>query len=561
MRKVLAFVVASGLAAFVTMSLSAADATIKGVVTDAAGKPVRGATVTATSGIKNISRFTQADGRYQISVAPGNYDVSVQAYGFGVKATPVDAAKGQDTNFSLSPAPLPLQLTRLTGAELEGVIPDSPEKRLLIARCVECHSFPTVLHRRGHTAAQWKEFLPDMVKGATDEPFEHSSATTLNVISAALEKYFGPNSPQFGLEAKDWATKVQHVELADDALGATIVEYTISNVTSRPHSITVDAKANRAWFAMQSFFANKAASFDIATETLHEYPLLTPKARPHTGAVAKDGTFYVALAHGNDPAKLAWVDPRTGAVKQYNWPEKTKTPAHTLTLDQKGNVWFSGSPSGEIWMFDTTTKEFKTYKNPPPPAVPEGTWQDWVQKGGEPAEPPRATTYDTAVDNEGIIWFSEVSLGTLVRLDPATGQTMNFRPEGVVSIRGITVDPVDNLWFGDFHGHRLGKMNVKTKTVTMYKPPTPNATAYGITYNPVDGNIWYADMNGNNITRFNPKTEKFTEFRIPNRSDSTYSRFIGSDAKGRVWFTEYFGNRIGYVDPTGGEENRVSSAR
>ena len=172
-------------------------------------------------------------------------------------------------------------------------------------------------------------------------------------------------------------------------------------------------------------------------------------------------------------------------------------------------------------MFDTTTKEFKTYKNPPPPAVPPGTWQDWVEKGGEPAEPPRATTYDTTVDNEGIIWFSEVSLGTLVRLDPSTGQTMNFRPEGVVSIRGITVDPQDNLWFGDFHGHRLGKMNVKTRAVTMYKPPTPNATAYGLAYNPVDGNLWYADMNGNNITRFNPKTEKFTEFRIPTGGQPT----------------------------------------
>ena len=400
-----------------------------------------------------------------------------------------------------------------------------------------------------------------MTNGVTDEPFAESSPATLDAISAALEKYFGPDSPEFGPAAKDWPARVKHVDLSDDALGATVVEYTISKVTSRPHSIEIDAKNNQAWFAEQSFFANKAARFDIATETLHEYPLLTEKARPHTGAVAKDGTFYVALAHTNDPAKLAWVDPKTGTVKQYNWPEKTKVPGHTLTLDRVGNVWFSGSPSGEVWMFDTSTKEFKTYKNPPPQTVPKGTAQDWQEMGGEPPAPPRASTYDVTVDNEGMIWFSEVSIGTLVKLDPSTGKTKSFRPEGVVSIRGITVDPQDNLWFGDFHGHRFGKMNVKTEVVTMYKPPTPNATAYGITVNPVDGNIWYADMNGNNITRFNPKTEKFTEFRIPSRPDSTYARFIGADAKGRVWFTEYFGNKIGYVDPTGGEDNRLSSAR
>jgi virginiamycin B lyase len=74
---------------------------------------------------------------------------------------------------------------------------------------------------------------------------------------------------------------------------------------------------------------------------------------------------------------------------------------------------------------------------------------------------------------------------------------------------------------------------------------------YGVTYNKVDGNIWYADFNGNNVTRFNPKTEQFTEYRIPQSPDHGYERFIAADPKGRVWFTEYFGDRIGFVDPSG----------
>ena len=74
---------------------------------------------------------------------------------------------------------------------------------------------------------------------------------------------------------------------------------------------------------------------------------------------------------------------------------------------------------------------------------------------------------------------------------------------------------------------------------------------YGVSYNRIDGNIWYADFNGNNVTRFNPKTEQFTEYRIPQSPDHGYERFIQADAKGRVWFTEYFGDRIGFVDPSG----------
>jgi virginiamycin B lyase len=150
-----------------------------------------------------------------------------------------------------------------------------------------------------------------------------------------------------------------------------------------------------------------------------------------------------------------------------------------------------------------------------------------------------------------MVWFSEIAVGTLVKLNPATGETKDIHPEGTVSIRGITVDPQDNLWFGDFLGHRFGKLNVRTGAVKFYKPPTPNATVYGVTYNQVDGNVWFADMSGNNVTRFDPKTELFTEYPIPQRPDRSYARFIGADAKGRVWFTEYFGDRIGFVDPSG----------
>jgi virginiamycin B lyase len=150
-----------------------------------------------------------------------------------------------------------------------------------------------------------------------------------------------------------------------------------------------------------------------------------------------------------------------------------------------------------------------------------------------------------------MVWFSEIALGTLVKLNPVTGETKDIHPEGTVSIRGITVDPDDNLWFGDFLGHRFGKLNVKTGQVNFYKPPTPNATVYGVTYNQADGAMWFADMSGNNITRFDTKTETFTEYPIPQRPDRSYARFIGADVKGRVWFTEYFGDRIGFVDPTG----------
>jgi streptogramin lyase len=266
--------------------------------------------------------------------------------------------------------------------------------------------------------------------------------------------------------------------------------------------------------------------------------------------VASDGRYWVALAHSNDAAKLASVDPETGEVKQYYWPEKKTPPAHTLTLDHSGNVWFSGGTSGDLWSFDVKKQQFASHTYPVPMAYPKGTMQDWGEIPGE-SHPAQGRSYDVTVDNEGMVWFSEIAVGTLVKLNPATGETKDIHPAGVVSIRGITVDPQDNLWFGDFLGHRFGRLSVKTGEVKFFKPPTPNATVYGVTYNQADGTMWFADMSGNNVTRFDPKTERFTEFPIPQRPDRSYARFIGADVKGRVWFTEYFGDRIGFVDPTG----------
>ena len=97
------------------MSLFGADTTLHGVVTDASGKPVRGAVVKATLGPKSISRFTQVDGRYEIPVAAGTYQMSVDAYGYGVKFQTKDTAQPGDTNFTLTPK---WDVTRLTGADI-----------------------------------------------------------------------------------------------------------------------------------------------------------------------------------------------------------------------------------------------------------------------------------------------------------------------------------------------------------------------------------------------------------------------------------------------------------
>ena len=100
---------------FASASLVAADMVIKGTVTDNSGKPVRGALVKAALADRDISRFTQKDGTYQISLPSGSYEVSVDAYGYAVKRQAKDASQAGDLNFALTPR---WDVTHLTGAEV-----------------------------------------------------------------------------------------------------------------------------------------------------------------------------------------------------------------------------------------------------------------------------------------------------------------------------------------------------------------------------------------------------------------------------------------------------------
>src|SRR5258707_5496261 len=56
------------------------EGSISGVVTDDAGKPLRGAPVTARLENMSVSRYTDASGKYQITgLKPGSYKISPTA--------------------------------------------------------------------------------------------------------------------------------------------------------------------------------------------------------------------------------------------------------------------------------------------------------------------------------------------------------------------------------------------------------------------------------------------------------------------------------------------------
>ena len=548
-RKIMIVFCAAALTLCFNAALAASDTIIHGVVTDNAGKPIRGAMVKATAKGKAVTRFTAADGRYEIMLPAGATNLTAEAYGFAAKSQALDSAKSGDANFQLSAR---FDVTRLSSAEIESLLPENPETRLVKATCIDCHTLGTVLIRRGQNAAEWKEFLPTMpsrlmpTRPFAEKPVEFAALTS------GLEQYFGPDAPYFGPDAEPTdPNKVKHAPLADEVMRATIQEYDAPHLGGLPHSVEIDQKANAAWFTEYGYKGNDAVRFDIATETFKTFPMLTPNVLPHTGAVGKDGRFWIALA-APGPAKLASVDAKTGEVKEYKWPERDGR-AHTVIVDPKtGNLWFSGGGTDELWSFDVKKEQFKGYKYGLPSSWPKDSEPVYKQVSGQHLEPVTGYSYDVGVDSNGLVWFSEFALGQIVRLDPTTGETKNFKAPGTVNIRGIYVDPENNVWFSSYFSHKVGRLDTKTGDFKYYEPPTANATPYGWVRDPKTGYLWYADQNGNNISRLDPKSGQFVEYPIPTRNANP--RFIDIDGQGRIWFTEFMQSKIGMVDPAGAKQ-------
>ncbi len=517
--------------------------TIKGIVTDNTGKPVKGAMVSAAQGTKLVARFSQADGKYSLAVPAGTYDVKAEAYGFGTKRISKDSNQADDTNFTLTPA---FNVSQLTSAEVEELLPNTDQARLLEIECIRCHALTYPARRAGMTAAEWSGFIPTMTRGRYfDDPA--FSGDRLAALSAALEKYFGPDSQYFGPDATLKMDQVKHAPVTDAVLKATMHEFRVPTRDPFAHSITTDAQGN-GWFSELSVHGNKIAKFNWETEEFTEYPLPWPHSGPHTGAFDKKGILWMTLTGATIPAKLASLNPETGEIKTYDFPGN-KARTHTLGIDNDGNVWMSGTTLLE---FDVKSQQFKEYKLPIPKGTEysKDTWQAWHNVPGKDPMPIGQNTYDTKADSKGMIWTSIESLGLLIRLNPKTGEMKTFTPPESPSIKGVEVDKDDNVWFAVFWGSRLGKFDQKTEKFTMYKAPTEFAMPYGISADRKTGDIWYADLNGNYITKFDPKTEKFDQYPIPSTQASP--RFPAVDPNtGRVWFTEFMNDKIGYLEPGG----------
>ena len=557
MRLIRSFVLLSLLALWWSAAPMAADVVIRGTVADAGGTPIAGALVKATAadGIKSISRYTGADGRYELTVPSGPYNVVASAHAFRSEAQSKDAPAATTLNFSLTAN---WGVQHLTGADIDALIPDQASTELLKSGCINCHALDVMLRRRGYTAAQWRNYVETGMTQRIGRGKYNASEAEWKVLTSELERWFGPNGQYFGPKADPpKPEQVHRPKLSPEVARATFREYRLPNARSMPHSLTVDAKG-QVWIAGWDSPTNAVLRFDPAAEKFHTYPVPTANAVPHTPCVSRDGRVWMAL-NARGVAKIAVIDPKTDKLVEVNWKEKAPG-THNCHEDRDGNMWFAslGESNEGFYVYDPAKAQFRSYKYRLPAAYPPGSKALRDHAPGDPAPAVRAGLYDVRVDSTGKGWGVAYSMGLIVSVDPKTGASKEYFAPDTPHIRGVHVDSQDNIWFGAFDNHKLGKLDPKTGQIKFYQPPTAKAAPYGFVEDKKTGYIWFGDLNGNNMTRFDPKTETFVEYPFPSRNVNPRLG-IGMDPQGRIWYTQFMNGSIGVLDP--GDTRPATSTR
>lgn len=238
---------------------------------------------------------------------------------------------------------------------------------------------------------------------------------------------------------------------------------------------------------------------------------------------------------------LGMLDPATKTFTEWDLPPVTQhefAGGSDIQVDQNDNLWFPATTDdaqnhfGLPVKFDPTTETFTRAE------VPEG-----------------AVTQFMAMGPDGKIWSG---FSTLYRIDPQTMRVdYSFDwtkapnlPPGPHSGYEVAVSPEGNPYITDFGGAYIVGVDVETNTAKFYKVPTPDSQPRrGM----IDsrGRYWFSEYTGDKLGMFNTRTEEFTEYPLRKWS-APYTSSL-PDREGHVYAPSNTSDRVFRLDSNTGE--------
>jgi virginiamycin B lyase len=468
---------------------SAAEGAMEGVLVSAqkAGSPI---TITVVSDERGHFRFP--DGQ----LSPGHYALRIRAVGYdldGPQAVDVDTTPA---DVAIKLRPTTDLAAQLTNTEWLMSMPGTPQQKRPLIECMSCHTLERIVRST-------------------------YSAEALVPVLARMAQYAN-NTTQARVQARVAKRAVR------DDLVRKVADYLA----------TVNLSSGPTWpYELQTLPRPKGRATHVV---ITEYDLPRKTIAPHDVRPDAQGNVWYSnfVEHF-----LGELDPRTGAHREYPIPApKPDFPTGTLDLepDADGNLWLAMMFQTGLAKFDMKSKTFQLF--PIPPDLDNDAAQQSMVM-------PRASNVD------GKVWTNDVAKQSIMRLDLKTGtyeliDPYKLLPKGYQhGPYGMAADAQNNLYFMDFGGEFIGRVDAKTGESTLFPTPTQNSwPRRGMLDD--QGRLWFAEFAANKLGMFDTKSESFKEWNAQAPYTYPYDAFM--DKNGDLWSGGMASDRVPRFDPQSG---------
>jgi virginiamycin B lyase len=506
-----------------TRTAAQSSAAVTGTVSSQEEGAMEGVIVSAkrAGSTMTVSVLSDAKGRYALPanrLEPGTYTIRIRATGYDLEGpSSVDVAAGRAAQLNLKLRKTQDLAAQLTNGEWFMSWPGTTEMKNGLLNCTQCHTLERVA-RSTHNADDWMKVLQRMgryAQGSTPEhpqlrPNEHGGGNNNPIMQQSMS----------GREGEDPVMK--------DRLGAAARYLATINLSSGP-----------TWSYPLKTYPRPSGKATRVIVT--EYDLPRKETLPHDAAVDSQGIVW----YGDFGTHvLGALDPKTGKVMEYPLPiTKPGAPLGSLDLviDKQENIWMGTMYQGSLAKFDRKTKTFQTWGSP-----------DFKNRD----EARIAMVMPINADVDGQVWIGgdneyqvDVKSGEWKTVDYGIGLT-NPALVKELSSYGVSSDSKNNFYGMNLNGTYIIKVDAKTKKVTPYPTPTPNA---GPRRGHMDAQdrLWFAEFRGNKIAMFDTKTEKFQEWAVPTPWTNVYDAI--ADKAGFAWAGGMNNDRVVRVNSKTGE--------
>ena len=442
-----------------------------------------GSTITYTVVSGRDGRFAFPGG----SLSAGRQELSIRAVGYELEApAATDAGASVDLRLRRSKD----LAAQLTNTEWLMSMPGTSEQKRPLIECMSCHTFERIARSR-YDADELVVVLKRMATYA-------NNSTTAKPQKRAVDRKFEEHAlrkladylASVNLSKGAWAYPLKTLPRPSGrATRVLIAEYDLPRSTIAPHDVRTDAKG-MVWYS--NFSENI----------------------------------------------LGRLDPATGANKDFAYPTvKPGAPTGALCLeaDADGNLWLSGMFQTGLVRFDVVKETFRHFD------LPREMNSDAAQQS---MVMPRASRVD------GKVWSNEVSKQAILRLDTSSGKYEMFDVfkslPGSHAPYGLVADAANNLYFMDFGGEAVGRVDAKTGRASIYPTPTKRSRPRR-TMMDAEGRIWFAEFAANKVAMFDPKEESFREWEAPTPHTYPYDVFL--DRNGELWSGSMSSDRVLRLNP------------